>query len=126
MKDDGQTVAIVVRHARQRAVPTTQVSMLEPGLRMPAPKTADRLAHVYIDKLAPGTTQAEVEGLCLQYGNLQYCRVEMFPRGGYGLVTFDNPQSAAAAISGLNGTLVGKGDRRLEVSIRVPGVRKHR
>jgi CUG-BP- and ETR3-like factor len=58
-------------------------------------------ANLYINNIAKGVTEADLRTSFGEYGTIVSCTI--FSDNGYGFVSYDNAQSAATAISCMNG-----------------------
>jgi RNA recognition motif-containing protein len=73
-------------------------------------------ANLYINNLSHQATEMDVRTMFSDYGNV--VSVKVFAGQGYGFVSFDNVQSAQAAINTLDGLAMAHGNKRLEVRLK--------
>jgi RNA recognition motif-containing protein len=71
-------------------------------------------SNLYVNNLDRFITEDDVRAMFSDFGNV--ISVKLFT--GYGFVSYDNAQSAQAAIAALNGMMSSDGQRRLEVSLK--------
>lgn len=73
-------------------------------------------SNLYINNLSHLATENDVRTMFSDYGNV--ISVKVFANQGYGFVSFDNVQSAQAAINTLDGLAMAHGNKRLEVTVK--------
>lgn len=77
-------------------------------------------ANLYVNNLDPTINELQFRQMFAEYGSI--LSIKLFAQNHYGFVSFDNAQSAASAISCLNGMSgMGCDGKPLEVSVKKDG-----
>ncbi|KAF0908473.1 hypothetical protein E2562_025437 [Oryza meyeriana var. granulata] len=79
----------------------------EPAFSQPGGKTIKEIdmANLYVGRVSSSVTEDKLIDLFRPFGRIVQAR--MFPFNGYGMVRYDNPSCAAAAIDHLDGYRIG-------------------
>jgi len=90
------------------------VAPVAPAAQQGSTRRGPSGSNLYVNNLDRFITEDDVRAMFSDFGNV--ISVKLFT--GYGFVSYDNAQSAQAAIAALNGMMSSDGQRRLEVSLK--------